>query len=230
MLKPFGVADWVQTVRGVGYRFSPPRTAPDRGERRPCGCLPRPRRRAPEAPSAPRPWAPLLVVALHHRWQALQFRRLIRWFDQGSGHPPMLFGALHRFSWRIYRQRRGTRARSRRLATMLRELAARHPSPTGRCGPPGGVGRIVWFNTAGATLLGLQKQDVGQQLASLFRARSCARFLRRRPARHISSFLLPGTGRKFSTCASFPMAMHSSCCLPRTSPPWPGCAPCAKTS
>ena len=24
VLKPFGVADWVQTVRGVGYRFSPP--------------------------------------------------------------------------------------------------------------------------------------------------------------------------------------------------------------
>ena len=64
----------------------------------------------------------LLVVALHQSWQALQFRRLNRWFDQGSGHPPMLFGALHRFSWRIYRQRRGTRARSRRLATMLREL------------------------------------------------------------------------------------------------------------
>ena len=33
-----------------------------------------------------------------------------------------------------------------------------------------GEGRIVWFNTAGATLLGLQKRDVGQQLASLFRA------------------------------------------------------------
>ncbi|MDA0955154.1 MAG: winged helix-turn-helix domain-containing protein, partial [Proteobacteria bacterium] len=24
VLKPFGVADWVQPVRGVGYRFSPP--------------------------------------------------------------------------------------------------------------------------------------------------------------------------------------------------------------
>ena len=24
VLKPFGFADWVQTVRGVGYRFSPP--------------------------------------------------------------------------------------------------------------------------------------------------------------------------------------------------------------
>ena len=112
----------------------------------------------------------LLVVALHQSWQALQFRRLIRWFDQGSGHPPMLFGALHRFSWRIYRQRRGTRARSRRLATMLRELQRATQALPDAVVLLEGEGRIVWFNTAGATLLGLQKRDVGQQLASLFRA------------------------------------------------------------
>jgi two-component system phosphate regulon sensor histidine kinase PhoR len=33
-----------------------------------------------------------------------------------------------------------------------------------------GGDRIVWFNNAGATLLGLQQRDVGQHLASLFRA------------------------------------------------------------
>ena len=140
VLKPFGVADWVQTVRGVGYRFSP------RGQRRIAvsgalavaflalaGAL------LGSAFGAPALGA-LLVVALHQSWQALQFRRLNRWFDQGSGHPPMLFGALHRFSWRIYRQRRGTKSPQPAPSHHAPGAAARHPSPTGRCGPPGGRG------------------------------------------------------------------------------------------
>lgn len=112
----------------------------------------------------------LLVVALQQSWQALQFRRLNRWFDQGAGHPPVLFGALHRVAWRVYRQRRSSRARSRRLATMLRELQRATQALPDAVVLLEGEDRIVWFNSAGASLLGLQKRDVGQSLPNLFRA------------------------------------------------------------
>lgn len=112
----------------------------------------------------------LLVVALQQSWQALQFRRLNRWFDQGAGHPPVLFGALHRVAWRVYRQRRSSRTRSRRLATMLRELQRATQALPDAVVLLEGEDRIVWFNSAGASLLGLQKRDIGQSLPNLFRA------------------------------------------------------------
>ena len=134
----------------------------------------------------------LLVVALQQSWQAVQFRRLNRWFDQGSGHPPVLFGALHRVAWRVYRQRRSSRARSRRLATMLRELQRATQALPDAVVLLEGEDRIVWFNNAGATLLGLQQRDLGQHLGSLFRAPELRALLKAEASeRHIE---LPAPG------------------------------------
>ncbi len=134
----------------------------------------------------------LLVVALQQSWQALQFRRLNRWFDQGAGHPPVLFGALHRVAWRVYRQRRSSRTRSRRLATMLRELQRATQALPDAVVLLEGEDRIVWFNTAGARLLGLQRRDIGAHLAGLYRAPELKTLLRAGPGDLHTELPAPG--------------------------------------
>ncbi|MEE4301776.1 MAG: phosphate regulon sensor histidine kinase PhoR [Pseudomonadales bacterium] len=108
----------------------------------------------------------LLLVLL--RMRALH--RLEAWLPQSLGRPPRLRGVLDDLAYRIWRQRRAGRERSRRLARIVRQLQqATNALPDAAVLLDEADG-IVWFNEASAGLLHLERRDLGRSISSLLRS------------------------------------------------------------
>ena len=106
----------------------------------------------------------------HNLWRMSELRRFDDWLSHSIGHPPPLGATLEDIAYRLWRQRRAGRARTRRLTRMLRQLQrATNALPDAAVLLDGRDG-IVWFNEAGTRLLGLRRGDVHHSLSVLLRA------------------------------------------------------------
>jgi two-component system phosphate regulon sensor histidine kinase PhoR len=109
----------------------------------------------------------LLCVTL---WRLRSLSRLERWLTQPFGRPPALAGTARGIAGSVWQQRRQARERTRRLARMLRQLQSATNALPDAAVLLDGQDQIVWFNEAGARLLGLQSRDLGHSLTALLRA------------------------------------------------------------
>ncbi|HSG90800.1 MAG TPA: phosphate regulon sensor histidine kinase PhoR [Pseudomonadales bacterium] len=109
----------------------------------------------------------LLVFTL---WRLRDLHRFQHWLGHSIGRPPPLGSALEDLSFRIWRQRRAARERTRRLARLLRQLQrATNALPDAAVLLDAQEG-IIWFNEAGSRLLGLRRGDIGRSLSVLLRS------------------------------------------------------------
>ena len=121
--------------------------------------------------AAGEPWAGaffgLMLLVL---WRLRDLRRFDRWLDHTLGRPPVLRGALEDFAYRLWRQRRAGRDRTRRLARIMRQLRGATNALPDAAVLIDASEAIVWFNGAGARLLHLDRRDLGRPLSSLLRS------------------------------------------------------------
>lgn len=109
-----------------------------------------------------------LLVLVLLRLRALH--RLEAWLPQSLARPPALRGVLDDVAYRVWRQRRAGRERSRRLAGIVRQLQeATNALPDAAVLLDEADG-IVWFNEASAGLLHLGRRDLGRSVSSLLRS------------------------------------------------------------
>lgn len=102
-------------------------------------------------------------------WRLRDLQRFEHWLAHSIGRPPPFGSTLEDLSYRLWRQRRAGRERTRRLARMLRQLQrATNALPDAAVLLDAQEG-IVWFNAAGARLLGLRPGDIGRSLSALLR-------------------------------------------------------------
>lgn len=109
--------------------------------------------------------------------QLYHINGLLIWLREG-GKMPAGGGIWEEIYYLIYRLRRRNKRRKKRLIVMLerfRTATAALPDATVVLGPRD---EIEWFNDAAEQVLGLQRNDVGQQIANLLRAPKFAEFLR----------------------------------------------------
>ncbi|MEE4384100.1 MAG: phosphate regulon sensor histidine kinase PhoR [Pseudomonadales bacterium] len=118
-----------------------------------------------------------------------------RWLEHSLGRPPPLAGAFSLLAHRIWRRRRSARERTRRLARLLRQLQAATNALPDAAVLLDGQDQIVWFNEAGATLLGLQPRDTGRSLTSLLRAPELLALLNDPDHEGTEEMLAPGNER-----------------------------------
>ncbi|MDZ7826592.1 MAG: phosphate regulon sensor protein PhoR [Gammaproteobacteria bacterium] len=178
VLAPHDKAGWVQTVRGVGYRFSP--TPENCGRRHGmsgwgaeigrllalslvgavCGAL-------LGAPMA----GAFFGLLGHSLWRMSELRRFDDWLSHSIGHPPPLGATLEDIAQPAPAPAPGLAAPgTRRLTRTLRQLQrATNALPDAAVLLDGRDG-IVWFNEAGTRLLGLRRGDVHRSLSVLLRA------------------------------------------------------------
>ena len=103
-------------------------------------------------------------------WRALELRRLDRWLRHAVARPPPLHGVLEDLAYGIWRQRRAGRGRTRRLARLMRQLQGATNALPDAAVLLDETDAIAWFNEAGATLLHLERGDVGRALPTLLRS------------------------------------------------------------
>ena len=124
------------------------------------------------------PWAGaffgLLFLVLMRLRDAARFER---WLSHSLAEPPVLRGFLEDAAYRIWRQRRGTRERTRRLAQITRQLQGATNALPDAAVMIESQDEIVWFNDAGARLLRLERGDIGRPLTRLLRSQDLREFL-----------------------------------------------------
>ncbi len=112
----------------------------------------------------------LLAVGGYLAWQLVNLRRLERWVRGERASLPQLDGVWGDVFYHLYRLRKKSRKRKKRLGAILarfRESTAAMPDATVVLGEDG---LIEWWNDAATRLLGLRyPQDVGQPMTNLVR-------------------------------------------------------------
>jgi two-component system phosphate regulon sensor histidine kinase PhoR len=120
------------------------------------------------------PWLACLVYLGRHLYH---INKLLLWLRTG-GKPPAGGGIWEEINYLIYRLRRRNKRRKKRLIEMLerfRTATSALPDATVVLGPRDD---IEWFNDAAGQLLGLRRNDVGQQIVNLLRSPRFAQFLK----------------------------------------------------
>lgn len=119
-------------------------------------------------------WICCLIYLGRHLYH---LNRLLLWL-RGGGKAPGGGGIWDEIYYLIYRLRRRNKRRKKRLIVMLerfRTATAALPDATVVLGPRD---EIEWFNEAAGKMLGLRKNDVGQQIVNLLRYPRFSQFLR----------------------------------------------------
>ncbi|QSA96878.1 phosphate regulon sensor histidine kinase PhoR [Methylococcus sp. EFPC2] len=137
-------------------------------------------------------WLASLIYLARHLFH---INGLLVWLRLG-GKVPSGGGIWEEIYYLIYRLRRRNKRRKKRLIVMLerfRTATAALPDATVVLGPRD---EIEWFNEAAGELLGLQRYDIGQQIANLLRAPKFAEFLRACDYDNTVSVPAPGTDNR----------------------------------
>lgn len=120
-------------------------------------------------------WIGTLGYLIRHLFFA---NRLLRWLRRGkSSQLPAGDGVWEEIYYLIFRVRRRNKHRKKQLLKMLdrfRTATAALPDATVLLGSRN---EIEWFNDSAATVLGLRRSDVGQQINNLVRSPSFSRYL-----------------------------------------------------
>jgi two-component system phosphate regulon sensor histidine kinase PhoR len=129
----------------------------------------------------PHPLIVLLgMVALYLGYHLYHIRRLFNWIRSGKTNElPQGLGIWEEIYYLIFRLRRRNRRRKKQLIRMLerfRTATAALPDATVVLSPRD---EIEWFNEAAGSLLGLRRQDVGQNIGNLIRFPKFAEHLRK---------------------------------------------------
>lgn len=115
-------------------------------------------------------WVLLGMMALYLGHHLVHIRRLISWLHSGkTSEPPQGLGIWEEVFYLIFRLRRRNRRRKKQLIRMLerfRTATAALPDATVVLGPRN---EIEWFNEAAGKLLGLLREDLGQNIGNLIR-------------------------------------------------------------
>lgn len=130
----------------------------------------------------PHPLIVLLgMVLLYLGYHLFHIRRLFNWIRSGKTNElPQGLGIWEEIYYLIFRLRRRNRRRKKQLIRMLerfRTATAALPDATVVLSPRD---EIEWFNEAAGSLLGLRRQDVGQNIGNLIRYPKFAEHLRKR--------------------------------------------------
>ena len=102
-------------------------------------------------------------------WHLRELKRFDGWLVHSIGRPPPFRTLFEALAFRLWRQRRAGRDRTRRLATTLRQLQRATNALPDAAVLLDGRERILWFNAAGTRLLGLRPGDAGRSLSVLLR-------------------------------------------------------------
>lgn len=102
-------------------------------------------------------------------WRIRDLRRFDAWLNHSLGRPPPMQGVPEDLAYRLWRLRRESRNRMRRLTRALRELQQATEALPDAAVLLEGQDTIAWFNSAGAALLQLETRDVGRALSGLLR-------------------------------------------------------------
>ena len=129
----------------------------------------------------PHPLIVLLgMLALYLGYHLFHIRRLFNWIRSGKTNElPQGLGIWEEIYYLIFRLRRRNRRRKKQLIRMLerfRTATAALPDATVVLSPRD---EIEWFNEAAGSLLGLRRQDVGQNISNLIRFPKFAEHLRK---------------------------------------------------
>jgi two-component system phosphate regulon sensor histidine kinase PhoR len=120
---------------------------------------------------ADEPWAGAFFgLLLFVLWRYRDLRRFDHWLGRTLATPPTLRGPLEDSAYRLWRQRRAGRERTRRLAHIMRQLQGATNALPDAAVLIDETDAIVWFNGAGARLLQLERRDLGRPLPSLLRS------------------------------------------------------------
>ncbi|MEI7867145.1 MAG: phosphate regulon sensor histidine kinase PhoR [Candidatus Methylumidiphilus sp.] len=115
----------------------------------------------------------VVVYLVRHLYHISQ---LLSWLRSG-GKLPQSSGIWEEIYYLIYRLRRRNKIRKKRLLAMLERFRTATAALPDATVVLGARDEIDWFNEAAERLLGLRKEDIGQQIGNLLRNPKFAEFL-----------------------------------------------------
>jgi two-component system phosphate regulon sensor histidine kinase PhoR len=113
------------------------------------------------------PWFILLACLARHLFYT---NRLLIWLRSGkAGQPPQGGGVWEEIYYLIYRLRRRSKRRKKQLIRMLERFRTATAALPDATVVLGARDEIDWFNEAAERMLGLRRNDIGQQIGNLLR-------------------------------------------------------------
>lgn len=115
------------------------------------------------------PGAMVIGLLCYFGYHYRQIKRLINWIERPSEELPDLTGIWEGMAYRVYRIRRRSESRKKRISKLLKRYQMSTQSLPDATILLNQDDEIVWFNLSATRLLNLQHKDIGQPLARLIR-------------------------------------------------------------